>query len=854
MPKSAPFKVSDIHTLTGARTAAIYEKNKMTVHFQGMSKTLQFPQTVALQGAPTCSIGISPYGLYNRLNDAGRLILLNQKAIQYASAPFIRIGEKCFMLTQRSPQVAETPDDIPAIENYYHPCLSEKKVTLTIAPPSLVVTYKLGKVKVTRRWISPFLSGDDQTLTPFGVEEFEVENAADKAQAITLVVPRPSLVNLQEKELKPTDQDSIYICTAPVHGHVHTEFQSASLRGVIMGSTESPNRMALAVPAEMPGVAVDTQPYFCLNRLMQDLLLNADGSFYEKRVAVPCSDYGTAISLTFTLEPKASKKIPVAVVLDFPDQVFIDGVKFERKYVKSFPEKEGRAVAMAKLAMDNHPKWRERTEELQKRVFEYILGSPSYEGDRAGALRLTRLMLNEFHFPLSNAAVWVEDEKGLERARFLECFDYAYINPSDVDWYSMVLLMLFPRVEKELCQSFIDSILAEDPTPRFYHYHSSFVEARKHFQEHPEEYEGVPMTQVRDAFKVKGSVAHDVGAMPKGHALRNVSDYAWYNNNYWVDLFPKLAMRVLRNVKFTGDVEFLRKNWETLKFGLESLLKLDFDGDGVPEGYHDEVKNTFDNLVLFGADAYDATTFLAGCQVMIKMAEMMNDPTAKARIQRAFDKARASLEELWKDGKNKKGEKIQYYITCYDPESGKANTDIWTNQLDALWYLIAIGEESFIPEDRAKKILKTIYRNNRTYMGWAMTRTENGKRVESEQGQDVYTTSNYVLAQLLDYYGMVKESKDVYKHMDKVVFDYGNSLITPDNLRAELEKEAGESAPGPHYIVAAYPRPGAVWTHLVMQYIKDLQTKKKIRTVDSQSLISFLSDFWSAPKKRTEQE
>jgi len=32
--------------------------------------------------------------------------------------------------------------------------------------------------------------------------------------------------------------------------------------------------------------------------------------------------------------------------------------------------------------------------------------------------------------------------------------------------------------------------------------------------------------------------------------LRNVSDYAWYNNNYWVDLFPKLMMRVLRNVKF----------------------------------------------------------------------------------------------------------------------------------------------------------------------------------------------------------------------------------------------------------------------------------------------------------------
>jgi hypothetical protein len=854
MPKSADFRVIDIFTITGSKAAAIYEKNKMTVHFQGMSKTLQFPQTIALQGAPTCSIGISPYGLYNRLNDAGRLILLNQKAIQFGSAPFIRIGEKFFMLTQKKPQEAEVPDDIPAIENYYHPPIAASAVSITIAPPSLILGYRMGKVRVTRTLISPFLSGDDQTLMPIGVEEFEISNGADGPKEITLVVPRPSLVDLQEKKLKPTDQDSIYICSAPIRGHVHEEIRSDSMRGVVMGSAESPNRMALAAPGELPGVAIDVQPYFGLNHLAQDLLLNDDGSFYEKRGPVPSTDYGAAISFHFTLEPRTSLKIPIAVVLDFPEQVYVDGTMFERKYVNSFKGKEKRTVDMTALALKNYPVWREKTDALQRRVYEYLLASPSYKDDKAGALRLTRLMLNEFHFPLSNAIVWVEDEQGNERARFLECFDYAYINPSDVDWYSMVLLMLFPRVEKELCQRFIDSILAEDPTPRFYHYHASFVEARKHFQEHPEAYEGESMTQIRDAFKVKGSVAHDVGAMPKGHPLRNVSDYSWYNNNYWVDLFPKLVMRVMRNVKFTGDIDFLRKNWDTLKFGFDSLLKLDFDGDGVPEGYHDEVKNTFDNLVLFGADAYDATHFLACCQVMMKMAEMMNDRPAKERIQRAFDKAHSSFEQLWRDAKNRKGEKLQYYVTCYDPESGKINTDVWTNQLDALWYLIAIGEEPFISEDRVRKILKTIYRNNRTFMGWAMTRTENGQKVESEQGQDVYTTSNYVLAQLLDYYGLVRESKDVYKHMDRVVFEYGNSLITADNLRAELEKESGESKPGPHYIVAAYPRPGAVWTHLVVQHVRGLQARKKIRTVDSQSLISFLADFWNDHTQRTEQE
>ncbi len=847
MPKASTFDVREIYTIPGPKIAAVYEQNRMTVHFQGMSKTLQFPHTVALQGAPTCSIGISPYGLYNRFNDAGRLIMLNQKAVQFGSAPFVRVDDKCILLTQKEPGESELPDDVPGLARYYHSSVALRNVSLTIAPPSLEIAFKLGKVKVVRRLISPLLSGNEEMLMPLGVEEYEVENSSDEAQEITLVVPRPSLVNLQEKELKPTDQDSVYVSTAAVHGQEHTEFRSGGLRGVVMASAESANRMVLAAP-ELPGVAVDTQPYFCLNRYKEDLLLAADGSFYEKRQPVLRNDYGCALSLTFTLKPRSSRTIPVAIALDFPEQAYIDGTKFERKYVKSFEDAASRPIEMARLGLESYPRWWGRTVAIQERIFTAIHSSPAYKEDRAGALRLTRLMLNELHFPLSNAIVWVEDEQGRERARFLECFDYAYIDPSDVDWYSMLILMLAPRVEKDLCQGFIDSIRAKDSRPRWYHYHASFVEARLHFAEHPEEYEGESMTQIRDASKIEGSVAHDLGAMPKGHPLRNVNDYAWYNSNYWVDLFPKLAMRVLRDVKFTGDMDFLRSNWETLKFGLDALLRLDFDGDGLPEGYPDEVKNTFDNLVLFGADAYDATQFLGGCQAMIKMAGMLGDAAGEARIRQVFDRGWDSLEKLWRDTRNAAGERLQYYVTSRDPETGNVNTDVWTNQLDALWYLVSIGEEPLIPDERARKILKTVYRNNQAFMGWAMCKTEDGQPVESDQGKDVYTASNYVFAQLLDYYGLVRESKEVYKHMDRVVFDHANSMITPDNLRAELEQEAGETAPGAHYIVAAYPRPGAVWTHLVMNRVKELRAANGNRPLESADLSGFFSELLGGPE------
>ena len=126
-------------------------------------------------------------------------------------------------------------------------------------------------------------------------------------------------------------------------------------------------------------------------------------------------------------------------------------------------------------------------------------------------------------------------------------------------------------------------------------------------------------------------------------------------------------------------------------------------------------------------------------------------------------------------------------------------------------------------------------------MGWATARTQNGKPVESDQGKDVWIASNYVLAQLLDYYGLVKESKEVYKVMDKVIFQHANSLISPDGVRATLEKEKGELTKGPHYIVAGYPRPGAILTQLVIQFIKEIQKRTDTTKIDSQLLNSFVT-------------
>jgi hypothetical protein len=83
-----------------------------------------------------------------------------------------------------------------------------------------------------------------------------------------------------------------------------------------------------------------------------------------------------------TLRPGQSKTIPLAVVLDFPVQEYIDGKTYDRKYIKNFENAEARGLDMVKIALDNYPKWWNATLTIQERIFDLILSSSSYQNDR----------------------------------------------------------------------------------------------------------------------------------------------------------------------------------------------------------------------------------------------------------------------------------------------------------------------------------------------------------------------------------------------------------------------------------------------------------------------------------------
>src|SRR6185369_3516721 len=113
-------------------------------------------------------------------------------------------------------------------------------------------------VRIVRTTVSPELAGGEADVTvPATVDLFELANAGAEERTVTLVLPRPSLVNLAEKKLR-AEQDNAFASQGATRDHAHEAFQAAACHGIVMGSRRSEDRMAIAVP-KVPGATVDLQ-------------------------------------------------------------------------------------------------------------------------------------------------------------------------------------------------------------------------------------------------------------------------------------------------------------------------------------------------------------------------------------------------------------------------------------------------------------------------------------------------------------------------------------------------------------------------------------------------------------------
>ena len=163
----------------------------------------------------------------------------------------------------------------------------------------------------------------------------------------------------------------------------------------------------------------------------------------------------------------------------------------------------------------------------------------------------------------------------------------------------------------------------------------------------------------------------DVGKM--SHELSQSDGLCdWWNDYRYgynhADTSPWYLVAMGDYVRTSGDVEFLRQSWKSVKQAYEWCLSKDTDGDGLMD-----LKGAglgaleFGKLVGIYADVYTCGVFVQGTKEMKYMAELLGDSVTAKQASEQFAKAQPRLEELfWLEkegfyayGATEKGEQVK---------------------------------------------------------------------------------------------------------------------------------------------------------------------------------------------------
>ncbi len=220
-----------------------------------------------------------------------------------------------------------------------------------------------------------------------------------------------------------------------------------------------------------------------------------------------------------------------------------------------------------------------------------------------------------------------------------------------------------------------------------------------------------------------------------------------------VDMNMQFVLMVLRDYLYTGDREYLDSLYSNVRRAMDSIEKLDKDGDALPD--YDTKRNTYDAWNFSGTPAYISILWLSALNAAVKIAEIQNDGKRKSKWTSLLEKGKKSLEErLWN------GE----YYNLWKNEK-QTDECLMTDQLDGEWFLRATGLKGNFTDERVKNVLSLIFEKNfDEEAGLVNASCPEGKHTglfthKNCQAEAVWTGIGYVFASLAISAGM-KETAD----------------------------------------------------------------------------------------------
>ena len=744
-----------------------------------------FPHGCPLGGFGVGTIGRSPFGDFNIWHiKVGAHIAEELKSCTFHS--YQKQGDRVFnnLLTTR-------PYTDKTLEKFAKP-FPENRGYYTASYPKAKYVFddKHAPVEITCEQYSPIIPDNyRETSFPVAVFEHTLRNKTNEKAEASVMMSWANMTGWSFNDMRPGVQDNWFSFVKNNRENEHyvktSKIGGRKLASVIMGQKkkkaefEMDGEIALAVVGD---AEVSTQPYFYLHGKGDDLCnrFYADGilSGQNPPRMMEHQNYGAAVAGKVYLEPGESKTVTFILVWDLPITHFGEGINRYKYYTKYFNKSGKNGWAIAQEAAKNHAKWSSEIDAWHDRIVTESKVAPSLK--EKSRTRYFQMLVNELYF-LSDGGTYWDAETG--DFGLLECFDYPFYETLDVRFYgSFPILKFWPKIELKIMEDFAATINREYPETVRFHMHTDDP--------------NLPLPDNKaerilcvDRKKVKGSCPHDLGS-PKEEPFRKPAAYTWQNTNYWKDLNTKFVLLVYRNYAFTKDSSFLKKLWPSMLSATDFMLKMDKDGDGIPEnsGYPDQ---TYDNWIMHGVSAYCGSLWIASLIAMVHAAKILKKSAEEKRLQKILEKAASSFEQkLWNG---------EYYDFC------EGNTDIMADQLIGQWYCDILGETSVLPREHVKSALRAIYKNNfkgtvRGKWGVVSGKTKDNKMVDAEQGRDVWVGANFALATLFMKNGMEKEAQEVLDIMSEIIYRRGFFFRTPEGWDTEGQ-----------FTATMYMRPNAVW-------------------------------------------
>ncbi len=167
-----------------------------------------------------------------------------------------------------------------------------------------------------------------------------------------------------------------------------------------------------------------------------------------------------------------------------------------------------------------------------------------------------------------------------------------------------------------------------------------------------------------------------------------------------VDMNNQFVLMTLRDYLYTGDAGYLKDMWPHVVSAMDSIGRLDADGDGLPD--RETTRNTYDAWNFSGTPVYISVLWLAALKAAALIADEIGDAARAERWRGILKKGLASLEtRLWNG---------TYYDLwrCGDEK----DETLMTDQLDGEWFLRAAGIGGNLPDERIRDVLRVILENN----------------------------------------------------------------------------------------------------------------------------------------------